>query len=367
MEVPSLDLHAAYRELSEELDDAYRRVMSGGWYILGAEVEAFEAEFGAYCKSRFCVGVGNALEGLELILRGYDIGPGDEVIVPSNTYIATWLAISHAGAVPAPVEPDIQTHNLDPKLVERAITRRTRAIMPVHLYGQPADMDPIQAIAEKHGLKVIADAAQAHGGRYRGQPVGSLGDASAFSFYPSKNLGCFGDGGAITTDDPKLADRIRVLRNYGQRSRYINDERGFNSRLDELQAALLRVKLRKLDEWNERRRKLAGVYLDQLRGVEGITMPHVPQWAEPCWHLFVIRHPQRDKLQAALKEAGIGTIIHYPVPPHLQKAYADSQLKPGSLPICETLAREVLSIPIGPHLSGESQQAVISAIKSFRV
>jgi dTDP-4-amino-4,6-dideoxygalactose transaminase len=366
MEVPSLDLLPTYLELKEELDEAYRRVMSSGWYVLGGEVEAFEAEFAAYCKSRFCVGVGNALEALELILRAYDIGDGDEVIVPSNTYIASWLAVSHAGATPMPVEPDIETHNLDPNRVERAITRRTRAIMPVHLYGQSADMGPIKTIAEKHGLKVIADAAQAHGARYHEQPVGSLGDAAAFSFYPSKNLGCFGDGGAITTDDSKLADRIRTLRNYGSRNRYFNDERGFNSRLDELQAALLRVKLRKLDEWNERRRKIAGVYLDRLRHVEGIILPSVPEWAKPCWHLFVIRHPARDKLQAAMKEAGIGTIIHYPVPPHLQKAYADLRLKVGSFPICEKLAREVLSIPIGPHLSAESQQAVISAIENFQ-
>ncbi len=366
MEVPSLDLLPTYLELKEELDEAYRRVMSSGWYVLGGEVEAFEAEFSAYCKSRFCVGVGNALEALELILRAYDIGDGDEVIVPSNTYIASWLAVSHAGATPMPVEPDIETHNLDPNRVERAITRRTRAIMPVHLYGQPANMGPIKTIAEKHGLKVIADAAQAHRARYHGQPVGSLGDAAAFSFYPSKNLGCFGDGGAITTDDSKLADRIRTLRNYGSRNRYFNDERGFNSRLDELQAALLRVKLRKLDEWNERRRKIAGVYLDRLRHVEGIILPSVPEWAKPCWHLFVIRHPQRDKLQAAMKEAGIGTIIHYPAPPHLQKAYADLRLKEGSFPICEKLAREVLSIPIGPHLSAESQQAVISAIENFK-
>jgi dTDP-4-amino-4,6-dideoxygalactose transaminase len=365
MEVPSLDLLPAYLELKKELDDAYQRVMSSGWYVLGTEVEGFETEFAGYCKSRFCVGVGNALEGLELILRGYDIGDGDDVIVPSNTYIASWLAVSHAGATPVPVEPDIETHNLDPALVEKAITRRTRAIMPVHLYGQSADVGPLKAIAEKYGLKLIADAAQAHGARYRGRAVGSLGDAAAFSFYPSKNLGCFGDGGAITTDDSKLAERIRILRNYGSRNRYFNDERGFNSRLDELQAALLRVKLRKLDEWNERRRKLASVYLDQLSNIEGISLPHVPEWAEPCWHLFVIRHPHRDKLQAALKESGIGTIVHYPVPPFLQKAYADFQLKPGSLPICEQLAREVLSIPIGPHLAPESQQAVISAIKKF--
>jgi dTDP-4-amino-4,6-dideoxygalactose transaminase len=366
MEVPFLDLHATYRELKEELDDAYQRVMSGGWYVLGAEVEAFEKEFAAYCKSRFCVGVGNALEALELILRGYDIGDGDEVIVPSNTYIASWLAVSHAGATPVPVEPDIETHNLDPKLVERAITPRTRAIMAVHLYGQSADMGALQAIAEKSGLKLIADAAQAHGARYRKEPVGSLGDAAAFSFYPSKNLGCFGDGGAITTNDPKLAERIRILRNYGARSRYFNDVRGFNSRLDELQAALLRVKLRKLDEWNERRRKLAETYLERLNGVRGVGLPGVPRWAEPCWHLFVIRHPQRDKLQAALKEAGIGTIVHYPLPPHLQGAYADLHLKRGSLPICEKLAEEVLSIPIGPHLTEQSQEAVIRAIETFK-
>ncbi len=319
MEVPFLDLNAPYRELKKELDDAYHRVMSSGWYVLGAEVEAFETEFAAYCKSRYCVGVGNALEALELILRGNDIGEGDEVIVPSNTYIASWLAVSHAGATPMPVEPDFGTHNLDPNLVEKAITRRTRAIMPVHLYGQPADMGPLSAIAKKHGLKLIADAAQAHGARYRGQPVGSLGDAAAFSFYPSKNLGCFGDGGAITTDDAILADRMRTLRNYGSRNRYFNDERGFNSRLDEVQAAFLRVKLPKLDEWNNRRKVLAATYLDQLQGCYDLSLPHVPAWADPAWHLFVICHPHRDKLQAVLKEKGIGTIVHYPVPPHMQK------------------------------------------------
>ncbi|HEY1921673.1 MAG TPA: DegT/DnrJ/EryC1/StrS family aminotransferase [Tepidisphaeraceae bacterium] len=365
--MPFLDLNAPYRELKKELDDAYQRVMTSGWYILGSEVEAFETEFASYCKSKYCVGVGNALEALELILRAYDIGEGDEVIVPSNTYIASWLAVSHAGATPMPVEPDIRTHNLDPNLVERAITRRTRAIMPVHLYGQPADMDSLGVIAKKHGLKLVADAAQAHGAKYRGEPVGSLGDAAAYSFYPSKNLGCFGDGGAITTNDSDLANQLRVLRNYGSRNRYFNDERGFNSRLDELQAAFLRAKLPKLDEWNARRNKLATIYLDQLRDVKDISLPRVPQWAEPAWHLFVICHPHRDKLQATLKEQGIGTIVHYPVPPHMQKAYADLRPQEGRFPICEKLAREVLSIPIGPHLSHEAQWYVIAAIKKFTI
>jgi len=361
MEVPFLDLHAAYLELQNELDEAYRRVMSGGWYILGRECDAFEAEFAEYCQTKFCIGVGNALEGLELILRGYDIG--HEVIVPSNTYIATWLAVTNAGAIPAPVEPDIQTYNLNPELVEKAINKRTRAIMPVHLYGQPADMTPLKAIAEKHGLKLITDAAQAHGAKYRGKRVGGLGDAAAFSFYPSKNLGAFGDGGAITTDDPKLADRIRILRNYGQRNRYFNDEKGINSRLDEMQAAFLRVKLRKLDEWNRRRRTLGGVYLEQLRDVPGLELPSVPEWAEPVWHLFVVRHPQRDALQELLKKSAINTIIHYPLPPHLQEAYSDLEHKEGKFPISEQVAREVLSLPIGPHLTAEAQRAVISAIR----
>jgi dTDP-4-amino-4,6-dideoxygalactose transaminase len=355
MKVPFLDLKAPYSELKDELDAAYRRVMESGWYILGQEVEAFEAEFATYCDAKHCIGVGNGLEALHLIVRAYGIGPGDEVIVPANTYIATWLAVTHAGATPVPVEPLERTYNIDPDLIENAITPRTKAILAVHLYGQPADMDPINALALKHGLKVIEDCAQAHGARYKGRRAGSLGDAAGFSFYPGKNLGALGDGGAVTTNDPILAERLLLLRNYGSKVKYHNEVPGYNSRLDELQAALLRVKLTKLDEWNERRGQVALQYLQELSGQPGMDLPHVLEWVEPVWHLFVVRHAQRDALQEALNEAGIGTGIHYPIPPHLQTAYANLNLNEGDFPISERMAKEVLSLPMGPHLvSGQT-------------
>ena len=365
MKVPFLDLKVPYLELKEEMDAAYRRIMESGWYILGKEVEAFEKEFAAYCGAKHCVGVGNGLEALYLILRGYDIGSGDEVIVPANTYIATWLAVSHTGATPVPVEPDERTYNLDPARIEAAITKRTRAIMPVHLYGQPADMDPISEIAQKHGFKVIEDAAQAHGACYKGRKVGSIGDAAGFSFYPTKNLGAIGDGGAVVTNDGELADRVRVLRNYGSRVKYENEVKGLNSRLDELQAAFLRVKLRHLDEWNSRRRKLAAVYLDQLSDIPDLVLPYVPEWAEPVWHQFIIRYPRRDALQAYLKEFGIGTLIHYPIPPHLSEAYSDMWCKQGSFPITEEIANTVLSLPIGLHLSSDDLLFIARKIKTY--
>jgi len=364
MIVPFLDLKSPYLELKNELDAAYHRVMESGWYILGKEVEAFEAEFAGYCETRYCIGVANGLDALHLIVRAYGIGPGDEVIVPANTYIATWLAVTHAGATPVAVEPDERTCNIDPERIEAAITAKTKAILVVHLYGQPADMDPINVLAKKHGLKVIEDCAQAHGARYKGHRVGGLGDAAAFSFYPGKNLGAIGDGGAITTNDPDLAERIRVLRNYGSRIKYHNEVVGFNSRLDELQAALLRVKLTRLDEWNERRRQVAAHYLLELAGQEQLTLPHVPEWAEPVWHLFVVHHAQRENLQNVLNSAGVGTMIHYPIPPHLQPAYADLDLKEGDFPISERMAREVLSLPMGPHLDRIGVNDVISAVVS---
>lgn len=359
--VPFLDLHAAYLELRTGLDAAAQQVLASGWYVLGAEVEAFEREFAAYCEVEHCVGVGNGLEALHLILRAYGIGPGDEVIVPANTYIATWLAVSYAGAKPIPVEPDVRTYNLDPTLVEAALTPATKAILPVHLYGQPADLDPIKAVAARYGLKVIEDAAQAHGARYHGRRVGGLGDAAGFSFYPGKNLGALGDGGAVVTNDADLAERVRVLRNYGSRVKYHNEVQGFNSRLDELQAALLRVKLPVLDEWNARRRVAAARYLNKLAGRD-LTLPFVPDWAEPVWHLFVVRHPQRDELQQRLQQAGIGTMIHYPIPPHLQPAYAELGYGAGAFPISEAIHREVLSLPMGPQLTEAQQQSVVSVL-----
>ncbi|MBE0597720.1 MAG: DegT/DnrJ/EryC1/StrS family aminotransferase [Desulfuromonadales bacterium] len=367
MTVPFLDLKAPYVELKEELDAAYRRVMESGWYILGREVEAFEQEFAAYCETKHCIGVGNGLEALSLILRAMEIGPGDEVIVPANTYIATWLAVTHVGATPVPVEPVEQTYNLDPALIEQVVTPKTKAILVVHLYGQPADMDPINAVAQKHGIKVIEDCAQAHGGRYKGRRAGSLGNAAGFSFYPGKNLGAIGDGGAVTTNDAELAERIRILRNYGSRIKYHNEVVGYNSRLDELQAALLRVKLSRLDEWNERRRLVAAQYLQGLRGQGQFSLPSFPDWAEPVWHLFVVRHGQRDALHKALGEAGVGTMIHYPVPPHLQPAYAGLKFNDGDFPMSGRMAREVLSLPMGPHLTEAESSSIINAIKKVRL
>jgi dTDP-4-amino-4,6-dideoxygalactose transaminase len=356
--LPFLDLKAPYRELREELDAAYHRVMASGWYVLGHEVDAFEAEFAAYCGADHCIGVANGLDALHLVLRAWDIGPGDEVLVPSNTYIATWLAVTQAGATPIPVEPLDATFNLDPGRIEAAITPRTRAIVPVHLYGQPADMDPILALARRHRLKVLEDAAQAHGARYRGRRAGSLGDAAGFSFYPGKNLGAFGDGGAVTTSDPVLATRLRQLRNYGSAVKYINVEPGFNSRLDELQAALLRVKLRRLDEWNGHRTRVAQWYLHELPGRQPtLRLPTVPAWAEPSWHLFVVRASDRAAQLRALGAEGVGTLVHYPIPPHLQRAYAALGYDIGSYPIAETMANEVLSLPMGPHLDIEQLAA----------
>ena len=360
--IPFLDLQASYRELRSELDGAWHRVMDSGRYVLGHEVEAFEQEFAGYCGTRYCVGVANGLDALHLILRGYEIGPGHEVIVPSNTYIATWLAVSETGATSIPVEPRLETANLDPDRLEAAITPQTRAVIAVHLYGQPAEMDAICAIARKHGLVVIEDAAQAHGARWNGRRAGSLGDAAGFSFYPGKNLGCYGDGGAITTNDERLADAVRVLRNYGSRQKYYNEVRGVNSRLDELQAALLRVRLRVLDRWNERRRKLAARYRSALAQFPELRLPAVADGCEPVWHLFVVGHAGRDWLRGELEERSIQTMVHYPIPPHLSEAYASLGLERGSLPVAERLAQENVSIPIGAHLSLSQQDQVIEAI-----
>lgn len=363
--IPFLDLKATYSELKDELDAASARVLSSGWYILGEEVEAFEAEWARYCGAKYCIGVANGLDALHLILRAMDIGAGAEVIVPSNTYIATWLASSYAGATAIPVEPDPRTNNLDPDRIEAAITPRTRAIMPVHLYGQPADMDAINAIAQKHNLKVIEDAAQAHGARYKGHSVGSLGDAAGWSFYPGKNLGAIGDGGAVTTNDPIIAEKVRVLRNYGSRVKYYNEVKGYNSRLDPLQAAFLSVKLRHLDEWNARRKVIVRQYLAGLSNVPDLGVPFVPEWAEPVWHLFVVRHPLRHDLQQHLHAAEIGTLIHYPVPPHLSEAYQDAGWHVGQFPLAEQLAQTVLSLPMGPHLSTSTAEIVIDEIMKF--
>ena len=345
------------------MEEAYHRVLRSGWYILGKEVETFEREFSEYCATKHCVGVASGLDAIHLILRALDIGPGDEVIVPANTFIATWLAVSYAGAMPVPVEPDEKTYNINPKRIKTAITSRTKAIIAVHLYGQPADMDEINTIAKRYSLKVIEDAAQAHGARYKGKRTGSLSDAAAFSFYPGKNLGAIGDGGAVVTDDNTIAEKVRLLRNYGSRSKYYNEIRGFNSRLDEMQAAFLRVKLTKLEEWNTRRRKVAAQYLDRLQRIADLTLPTFPEWAEPAWHLFVVRYPKRDEIQQKLHMAGIQTLIHYPIPPHLSGAYADMGWKEGKFPITEKLSRTVLSLPMGPNLENTAQMKVINQIR----
>lgn len=363
MNIPFLDLGAAYRELKTEIDAAIHRVLDSGWYILGPEVDAFEADWAAYCGAGHAVGLANGLDSLILALRALDIGPGDEVIVPSNTYIATWLAVTAVGARPVPVEPDPATHNINPARVAAAITPATRAILPVHLYGQPADLDPILALARQHGLAVIEDAAQAHGARYKGQRIGAHGDVVCWSFYPGKNLGALGDGGAVTTNRADLADRIRVLRNYGSRVKYVNEVQGVNSRLDPIQAAVLRAKLPHLEAWTDRRRAIATAYAEGLRD-SGLILPHVPDWAEPAWHLYVLRSPGRNGLQKRLTDAGIGTLIHYPIPPHLQAAYADLGLAPEALPLARDLAGEVLSLPMGPQLAMADAARVIDAVRA---
>ena len=359
-----LDLRAGYHELKPEIDEATFRVLESGWYLLGAELEAFEAEYAAYTESAHCVGLANGLEALVLGLKAMGVGPGDEVIVPANTYIATWLAVSYVGATPVPVEALAGVWNIDPALIEAALTPRTKVILPVHLYGQPADLEPILALARKHGLRVLEDGAQAHGARYRGKRVGAHGDIVTWSFYPGKNLGCFGDGGALTTDDADLADRVRVLRNYGSRVKYQNEVKGHNSRLDEIQAAVLRVKLRYLDAWNARRAHLATRYLQELSGVPQLGLPVVAPGAEPVWHLFVVDHPRRDQLKAHLQDCGVETLIHYPIPAYLSDAYAPDGPW-GSFPITEAGARTHLSLPMGPQLSREQQDSVIRLIQVF--
>jgi dTDP-4-amino-4,6-dideoxygalactose transaminase len=360
--VPFLDLARLHESIREPLDAAYRRVLDSGWFIMGPELEAFESEFAQYCGVNHCVGVGNGLEALHLLLRAYDIGPGDEVLVPSNTFVATWLAVTECGATPVPVEPNIQTYNIDPTRLIDAVTSRTRAIIPVHLYGQPADMEPIRAFAESHGLIVIEDAAQAQGARQRGRRIGSFGHAAATSFYPGKNLGALGDGGAVLTSDGAIAGTVRKLRNYGSEVKYRHDLLGYNSRLDEMQAAFLRTKLTVLDKWNARRREIAEQYSKMLAGTD-LDLPHVPDYSESVWHLYVVRSRRRDALKAHLERHGVSAVIHYPTPPHRQACY--QEFKEADLPIAMKLADEVLSLPMSPVLDVEAVERVIRAIVGF--
>lgn len=367
MPVSSVDLGRHYRMLRDELNEAYERVMSRGMFIMGDELSRFESEWAAYCGTAHCIGVGNGLDALTLILQAYDIGRGDEVIVPGFTFIATFNAVSRVGATAVPVDADEGTFNLDPDKVNAAISSRTRAIMPVHLFGQPADMDRILDVARKHDLKVIEDAAQAHGATYRGRMVGSLGDAAGFSFYPVKNLAAFGDGGAITTDDAQLAERLRRLRNYGSSEKYVQQEIGLNSRLDELQAALLRVNLNHLNGANLARARIAQRYAAELSSCEPtLTLPATLPEARAVWHQYVVRCEDRDGLQRHLADRSIQTLVHYPHPPHLQPAYSTREALirlPAPLPISERLADTSLSLPIHPWLEVTEQTAVIDAVR----
>ncbi|MGH7934178.1 MAG: DegT/DnrJ/EryC1/StrS family aminotransferase [Candidatus Binataceae bacterium] len=365
MNVPFVDLKSLHRGLAVELQQAWRQVEDEGQYILGPQVDAFEDEFARYCGARYCVGVGNGLDALTLTLRAMGVVPGDEVIVPGTTYIATWLAVSHVGAIPVPVEPDPGTFNIDPARIEEAITSRTSVILPVDLYGQLADRESVLRISRRHWLKVLEDAAQAHGARSGGVSAGAWADAAAFSFFPTKNLGCLGDGGAMVTNNQELADKVRLLRNYGSVRKYYNDILGFNSRLDPLQAAFLRVKLRQLDRWNAHRREVASAYEAGLADLPELTLPsHTGGEGCHVWHLYVIHHPRRDALQLELRAAGVETLIHYPVPPHLSEAYSPLGLA-GRLPISERLAAEALSLPIGPHMGPNQVAQVISAVRRF--
>lgn len=365
MNIPFASFKKMHSELREKLDLAYERVLESNYYIQGKECADFEKKFAGYCGVDYCVGVGNGLDALTLILRAMDIGNSDEVIVPSNTYIATAFAVSSVGATPVFVEPEIQTYNINPDKVEEMITENTKAVIAVHLQGRPADMDKICAIANKHNLRVIEDAAQAHGARYKGKRVGAIGDAAGFSFYPGKNLGALGDGGCVTTNDKEIADRVRSLGNYGSDYKYHHIYKGVNSRLDELQAAFLNVKLDKLDYWNEERRKIAEKYF------AGITNPLVKlplksdDVFEHIYHVFVIRCKERDKLEEYLNSKGIGTVKHYPIPMHRQLAYKDLGISEGELPIAEEISRTVLSLPMYYGMTDEEIQYVIDAINKF--
>jgi dTDP-3-amino-3,4,6-trideoxy-alpha-D-glucose transaminase len=363
--VPFLDVRAATQELEAPMLEAIERVVRGGWYVRGDETAAFEREFAAFTGARHAVGVGSGLDAIALALQAFGIGRGDEVIVPSNTFIATWIAVARTGAVPVGVEPIVGQWNLDPARVGDAITPRTRALVPVHLFGQPADLAEILAVAKEYGLVVVEDAAQAHGARYDGRRIGAHGHAVAWSFYPAKNLGALGDGGAVTTDDADIATRVRSLSNYGSSQKYVHDLLGTNSRLDEVQSAVLRIKLQHLDSWNARRRAIAERYAQELGDLPGLRVPCVASAREHVWHLYVVDHAARDELQKHLAARGIQTLVHYPIPPHLSGAFAPLGLTEGSFPIAEQAALTHLSLPIGPHLSEENVTRVIDACRSF--
>jgi dTDP-4-amino-4,6-dideoxygalactose transaminase len=364
MQVPFYDLQATDTHLHDALVGACRRVLASGQYVLGVEVNQLEQEFARYCQTACCIGVGNGLDALHLILRGYDIGPGDEVIVPAHTYVATWLAVSYTGATVIPVDADFATYNIDPSRIEAAITPRTKAIIAVHLYGNPVRWEAIQRIAVAHNLRLIEDAAQAHGATYNGKKIGSLGDTAAFSFYPAKNLGALGDAGCICTNSRATADKVSALRNYGSVQKYVHAEKGLNSRLDEIQAAWLRVKLSYLDEWNQKRQAIARIYTAELKGLESqIHLPREPEKGTHVYHQYVICCDGRDRLQAYLAAQGIDTLIHYPIPPHQQAAYAEYHHY--ALPMASKISATCLSLPMFPALSESQVAYVIEHIKAF--
>jgi dTDP-4-amino-4,6-dideoxygalactose transaminase len=361
--IPFVDLRAAHLELAPRLEAATLRVARSGRYLFGPEVAAFEDEYAAFCGTEHCVGVGNGLSALELTLRAAGIGPGDEVIVPAYTFIATWLAVTRVGARPVGVDVQERTYNIDPDRVPDAISPRTAAILPVHMRGEPAEMERIARVARSHGLFVLEDASQAHGARYRGARVGSIGDAAAFSFYPSKNLGAMGDGGAVTTRDAELAERVRALGSYGSRTKGEFEVAGFNSRLSEMQAAILRVKLEVLDEWNARRARLAAGYRRALAGDADTAMPEPDAATDPVWHLFVIRHPRREECRARLREHGVETGIHYSVLPHLSDPYRDRGEGRGAFDVAERMAQCSLSLPMYPQLEPDACARVVSIVR----
>lgn len=364
MKVPFVDLKAQYELIADEVDAAIMDVIHRTAFIMGDEVRQFEQEFADYCGAKYAVGVDSGTTALELALRAYDIGPGDEVITQANTFIATALAISATGATPVLVDIDPETYLIDVAAIRGAITEKTKAIMPVHLYGQPADMDPIMELAEKHGLVVIEDSAQAHGARYKGRRTGSLGHTAAFSLYPSKNLGAYGDAGIVVTDDPEVADNVNMLHNYGQRKKYHHEEIGYNHRLDTVQAAVLHVKLKYLDAWNAARQRHAELY-NELLAESNVVTPIQAEDRDHVWHLYVIRTKQRDALQEALQAKGISTVIHYPIPVHLQKAYESLGYKSGDFPNTEQFAREIVSLPMYSELTSDQIMRVANAVTEF--
>ena len=362
MEVPFLDLSAMHAELESELIDATRRVIARSSFILGPEIEAFESEFARYSGVKHCIGVGNGFDALQLVLRAWGVGAGDEVLVPSQTAGATWMAVSEAGATPVPVDIDAVTFTLDPGLLEAAVSERCRAIIPVHLYGHPADMAPIKEFAGRHALLVLEDAAQGHGARYAGARCGSIGHAAAVSFYPTKNLGALGDGGAVLTSDDELALAVRKLRNYGSATKNLHESVGINSRLDELQAAFLRVKLNHLDRWIEQRRELARLYSEQLAGIEELRLPEEREGCVHAYHLYAVRTPNRDRLARGLAERKVQTLVHYPRTPRGNPVYRDLPMSTRATPVGDALARETLSLPLWPHMGARRVEFVCAAI-----